>query len=215
MRRSIPRRSFLQGAARLTVAVAGAPAILAADPRPNIVLCMGDDHGWNETAYNKHPYVRTPVLDDMAATGLRFDRFHAAAPVCSPTRGSIMTGRHPNRYGTFGANWSTRPEEITIAHILRKAGYACGHFGKWHLGPVKAASPTSPGAMGFDEWLSHDNFFEIDPHFSRNGGPVQQFKGESSEIVVSEAVRFIGRAKQSGRPFFTTLVQIRLSAWRT
>jgi len=205
MRNSITRRSFLESAAGLASALTGAAAVVAADRRPNIILCMGDDHGWNETAYNGHPYLRTPVLDEMAAAGLRFDRFYAAAPVCSPTRGSIMTGRHPNRYGTFGANWSTRPEEITIAHILRKAGYACGHFGKWHLGPVKASSPTSPGAMGFEEWLSHDNFFEIDPHFSRNGGPVQQFKGESSEIVVNEAIRFIGKAKQNRRPFFTVI----------
>ena len=207
MRSSVTRRKFVQGGARLTAtaALAGAPAILAADSRPNIILCMGDDHGWNETAYNGHPYLHTPVLDDMAATGLRFDHFHAAAPVCSPTRGSIMTGRHPNRYGTFGANWSTRPEEITIAHLLRKGGYACGHFGKWHLGPVKAASPTSPGAMGFDEWLSHDNFFEIDPHLSRNGGPVKQFKGESSEIVVNDAIRFIGKAKQNRQPFLAVV----------
>ncbi|MDP2999779.1 MAG: sulfatase-like hydrolase/transferase [Bryobacterales bacterium] len=205
MRNSSTRRSFLGSAAGLASALTGAPAVVAAGRRTNIVLCMGDDHGWNETAYNGHPYLRTPVLDEMAAAGLRFDRFYSAAPVCSPTRGSIMTGRHPNRYGTFGANWSTRPEEITIAHILRKAGYACGHFGKWHLGPVKAASPTNPGAMGFEEWLSHDNFFEIDPHFSRNGGPVEQFKGESSEIVVSEAIRFIGKAKQNRRPFFTVI----------
>ena len=205
MRNPITRRGFLEGAAGMAGALVGAPAVMAAARRPNIILCMGDDHGWNETAYNGHPYLRTPVLDEMARGGLRFDRFYSAAPVCSPTRGSIMTGRHPNRYGTFGANWSTRPEEITIAHILRKAGYACGHYGKWHLGPVKAASPTSPGAMGFDEWLSHDNFFEIDPHFSRNGGPVEQLKGESSEIVVNEAIRFIGKASKNRRPFFAVI----------
>jgi arylsulfatase A-like enzyme len=116
-----------------------------------------------------------------------------------------MTGRHPNRYGTFSYNWSIRPEEITIAHILRKAGYACGHFGKWHLGPVKAASPTNPGAMGFNEWLSHDNFFEIDPYLSRNGSPPRQFKGESSEIIVNDAIRFIGKAKQNRNPFFAVV----------
>jgi arylsulfatase A-like enzyme len=205
VRTSLTRRNVLRGAARFTVALAGAPAIVAADARPNIILCMGDDHGCNETAYNGHPYLRTPVLDDMASTGLRFDRFYAAAPVCSPTRGSIMTGRHPNRYGTFSFNWSTRTEEITIAHVLRKAGYVCGHFGKWHLGPLKADSPTSPGAMGFDEWLSHDNLFEINPYLSRNGGPVQQFKGESSEIVMNDAIRFIGKAKQNRRPFLAVV----------
>lgn len=69
---------------------------LAAD-RPNIILMMGDDHGWEETGYNGHPHVKTPVLDEMARTGLRLDRFYAAHPSCSPTRASFLTGRHPNR----------------------------------------------------------------------------------------------------------------------
>ncbi len=139
--------------------------------RPNIILLMGDDHGWEETGYNGHPDVKTPVLDEMAATGLRLDRFYAAHPSCSPTRGSVLTGRHPNRYGTFSPGCSLRPEEITIGHLLGKAGYLRGHFGKWHVGTVKAGSPTNPGAMGFDEWVSHDNFFELNPPLSRNGGP--------------------------------------------
>jgi arylsulfatase A-like enzyme len=187
MRHSTTRRGFLETAVGLAGVLVGAPALAPAARRPNIILCMGDDHGWNETAYNGHPHLRTHVLDEMTASGLNFGRFYAAAPLCSPTRGSIMTGRHPNRYGTFGANWSIRPQEITIARILRNAGCACGHFGKWHLGPVKATSPTSPGAMGFGEWLSHDNFLEVNPHFSRNGGPPRQFHGEGSEIVVNEA----------------------------
>lgn len=176
-----------------------------ADTGPNIILCMGDDHGWDETAYNGHPHLKTPVLDEMAATGLRLDRFYSASPVCSPTRGSVITGRHPNRYGTFNPGWSIRPEEISIAQILGKAGYVCGHFGKWHLGPVKAESPTNPGVMGFDEWLSHDNFFEMNPFLSRNGGPPERIEGESSEIVIDEACRFIGRAKQKNRPFFAVV----------
>jgi len=166
---------------------------------------MGDDHGWDETGYNGHPYLKTPVLDKMAATGLRLDRFYSAAPVCSPTRGSVITGRHPNRYGTFSPGWSIRPEEISIAQLLRKAGYACGHFGKWHLGPVKAESPTNPGAMGFEEWLSHDNFFELNPYLSRNGAAPEQLMGESSEIIVAEALRFIDKAKSAGRPFFVVV----------
>ena len=173
--------------------------------RPNIVLLMGDDHGWDETGYNGHPYLKTPVLDQMATTGLRLDRFYSGGSSCSPTRGTVITGRHHNRYGTFQPGWSLRPEEIGIAQVLRDAGYACGHFGKWHLGPVKAASPTNPGAMGFHEWLSHDNFFELDPYFSRNGGPPEQFKGESSEIIVAEALRFIERARRDGRPYFVVV----------
>ncbi|MBC7821256.1 MAG: sulfatase-like hydrolase/transferase [Planctomycetaceae bacterium] len=175
---------------------------VAAAP-PNIVLLMGDDHGWEETGYNGHPHVKTPVLDEIAATGLRLARFYAGHPNCSPTRGSFLTGRHPNRYGTFAPGWSLRPEEITTAHILRKAGYQCAHFGKWHVGTVKAGSPTNPGAMGFHEWLSHDNFFELNPSLSRNGGPPDVIRGESSEILVSEAIRFIDRARQDNKPFFT------------
>ncbi len=174
-------------------------------PPPNIILLMGDDHGWEETGYNDHPFVKTPVLDEMAKWGLRLDRFHAAAPVCSPTRMSVLTGRHPNRSGTFVPNFSIRPEEITIAHLLAEEGYRCGHFGKWHLGPVKADSPTNPGAMGFDEWLSHDNFFELDPVFSRNGAAPQSFQGESSEILVDQAIDFIKKANANSQPFLAVI----------
>ncbi len=177
----------------------------AQPPQPNIVLMMGDDHGWEETGYNGHPHVKTPVLDEMAATGLRFDRFYAAHPSCSPTRASFLTGRHPNRMGTFAPGWSLRPEEITIAQILGRAGYRCGHFGKWHVGPVKAGSPTNPGAMGFHQWVSHDNFFELDPPLSRNGGPPEVFPGESSAVVVNEAIRFIDSARDAGQPFFVVV----------
>ncbi len=172
---------------------------------PNMILLMGDDHGWDEVGYNGHPFVKTPVLDEMAATGLRFDRFYSGHPSCSPTRGSFITGRHPNRYGTFAPNWSIRPEEISVAQLLKKAGYATAHFGKWHLGPVKKESPTSPGAMGFDEWLSHDNFFEIDPVLSRNGLPPQKLEGEGSQILIEEAIKFTERAQEQDKPFFVVV----------
>ncbi len=172
---------------------------------PNIILMMGDDHGWEETGYNGHPHVKTPVLDEMARTGLRFDRFYAAHPSCSPTRASFLTGRHPNRMGTFAPGWSFRPEEITLAHVLAKAGYRCGHFGKWHVGAVKKESPVSPPAMGFHECLSHDNFFELNPSLSRNGGPPEVFKGESSEILIAETIRFIDAATKAGQPFLSVV----------
>ena len=177
----------------------------AAENRPNIVLLMGDDHGWEETGYHGHPHVKTPVLDEIAATGLRLDRFHSGHPNCSPTRASFLTGRHPNRMGTFAPGWSIRPEEITIAHLLAKAGYRCGHFGKWHVGAVKAGSPVNPGAMGFHEWVSHDNFFEMNPSLSRNGAAPEVIPGESSEVVVKEAIRFIDESRKSGKPFFTVV----------
>ncbi|WP_114747788.1 sulfatase family protein [Pleomorphovibrio marinus] len=172
---------------------------------PNVVLLLGDDHGWDETAYNGHPDLKTPILDEMAANGLRMDRFYSASPVCSPTRGSIITGRHPNRYGTFTPGHSIRPEEISVAQLMKDAGYATAHYGKWHLGPVKAGSPTNPGAMGFDEWVSHDNFFEMDPPLSVNGAEPVIFKGEGSEVVVAEAIKFIEKAKREGKPFFVMI----------
>ncbi len=210
MNDSISRRRFLEHAAlgagvAATACSSDSTSPAPAEQLPNIILLMGDDHAWDEVAYNGHPHLKTPVLDEMAASGLRMDRFYSAHPSCSPTRGSVLTGRHPNRYGTFTPNYSMRPEEITIAHILGDAGYACGHFGKWHVGPVKAESPTNPGAMGFDEWLSHDNFFELNPTFSRNGGPPEQFEGESSEIIVDETIRFIEKTRESGKPFFTVV----------
>jgi len=174
----------------------------SSDNPPNIILLMGDDHGWDEVGYNGHPFVKTPILDEMAASGTRFDRFYSGHPSCSPTRGSFITGRHPNRYGTFSPNWSIRPEEISIGHIMKKAGYACAHYGKWHLGPVKKDSPTSPGAMGFDEWLSHDNFFELNPVMSRNGEEPQKIEGESSQILIDETIRFIDQSKETEKPFF-------------
>jgi arylsulfatase A-like enzyme len=191
------------------VTLAGAVALPAARgqsaEKPNIILLMGDDHGWDEVGYNGHPYLKTPVLDQMARTGLRLDRFYSGGSTCSPTRATIITGRHHLRSGVFTPGWSTRPEEIGIAKIMKQAGYATGHFGKWHIGPVKADSPTNPGAMGFDTWVSHDNFFELDPVMSRNGGPPEIFKGESSEILVAEAIRYINQAKQAGRPFFVVI----------
>lgn len=208
MSHALTRRNFLVTATALSAASScnsGGPGQTEGPARPNIVLLMGDDHGWHETGYNGHSHVKTPVLDEMAASGLRLDRFYSAAPVCSPTRGSVMTGRHPNRYGTFSANWSIRPEEVGVAQILSQAGYACGHFGKWHLGPVKADSPTNPGAFGFDEWLSHDNFFEMNPILSRNGAAPEKHEGESSQTVIDAAKQFIDKAKSQGRPFFVVI----------
>ena len=178
---------------------------VAAADQPNIILLMGDDHGWAETGYYDHPHLKTPVLDEMARTGLRLDHFYAGHPSCSPTRGSFLTGRHPNRYGTFTPGYSIRPKEITMAHLLAKAGYRCGHFGKWHLGPVKKDSPTNPRVMGFHEYVSHDNFYEMNPPFSRNGGPPVVIKGEGSEVTIDETLRFIEDARQREKPFLAVV----------
>ena len=165
------------------------PAIRAEEP-PNIVLVMADDQGWGDMAYNGHEKVKTPNFDTFAKEGFRFDNFHAAAPVCSPTRGSVLTGRTPNRFGCFQWGYPIRPQEITIAEALKTAGYRTGHFGKWHLGSVQKGSPVNPGACGFDEWVSSPNFFDLDPVLSDQGKAVP-FKGDSSDVTVDLALKYI------------------------
>ncbi len=179
--------------------------VVGAAKLPNIVLMMSDDQGWGETSYNGHPQLKTPILDEMAATGLRFDRFYAASPVCTPTRASVLTGRHANRMGAFGANWSIRPEEVTLGPLLKAAGYRTAHYGKWHVGAVKKDSPLSPKALGFDESLSHDNFFEMNPALSRNGNSPERINGEGSEILVKEALDFVRRSSSEDAPFFVVI----------
>ena len=105
--------------------------------RPNIILLMADDQGWGDTGYNGHPHLRTPNLDEMASNGAVFERFYAASAVCSPTRGSVMTGRHPLRYGICHANCGhIKSQEITLGEMVKSVGYTTGHFGKWHLGTL-------------------------------------------------------------------------------
>ncbi len=121
----------------------------------------------------------------MAAAGLRFDRFYAGAPVCSPTRATVMTGRTNDRTGVRDHGYGLRLEEHTVAQALREVGYATGHFGKWHLNgirgpgvPIFADDDQSPSVFGFDEWLSVTNFFDRDPIMSRMG-VFEEFAGDS------------------------------------
>lgn len=181
-----------------------AVCVAAADDPPNIVLVMADDQGWGDMGYNGHPDLKTPNFDALAKEGVRFDQFHAAAPVCSPTRGSVLTGRTPNRYGCFSWGYPIRPQEITVAKALKTAGYATGHFGKWHLGSVQKDSPVSPGACGFDEWVSSPNFFDLDPVLSVQG-KATPFQGDSSDVTVEEALKFIRRCAEKKQRFLAVV----------
>jgi len=136
---------------------------------PNIILVMADDLGYGDVACYGNPVVKTPHLDAMARDGMRFNRFYSGAPVCSPTRGSCLTGRHPYRYGIPWAGRDPLPEdEITLAEALKSKGFATGHFGKWHLGGLSRTiiqsefpdgpSPYSPPwENGFDESFSTES----------------------------------------------------------
>ena len=169
--------------------------------RPNILLVMADDQGYGDCGFTGHPFVKTPNLDEMARNALVFQHFHAAAPVCSPTRASVLTGRHPFRTNVPNHGHYLRPDEMTIAEVLADAGYVTGHFGKWHIGSVQAESPTSPGGAGFDEWLSGLNFFDIDPYLSRNG-TYEHLKGQGTVITTDETIRFLEKHHTGDKPMF-------------
>ena len=171
------------------------------DERPNVVIVMADDHGYGDTGYTGHPFVQTPNLDAMAGGGVVFNRFYASAPVCSPTRASVMTGRHPFRTNVPNHGHYMRPHETTIAEALKDAGYVTGHFGKWHIGSVQPNSPTSPGGAGFDEWLSGLNFFDNDPYLSRNGN-YEQIKGPGTVISMDATIDFLTRHHNGDQPMF-------------
>lgn len=179
--------------------------------RPNIILVMSDDQGWGQTGYNNHPILKTPNLDKMAENGLRFNRFYAGAPVCSPSRASVLTGRSNDRTGVYSAGYAICKQEKTIAQALKNAGYKTAIFGKWHLNglrgpgvPILASDERNPGKFGFDEWLSVSNFFDIDPIMSHKGEFVEM-KGESSHIIVNEALRYIEKEKDQEKPLFVVI----------
>lgn len=186
-------------------------SLLAQSERPNVVLVMADDQGWGQVGYNNHPRLKTPHLDAMAASGIRFNRFYAAGPVCSPTRASVLTGRTHNRTGVPSHGHNLCLQEKTLPQAMKKAGYATAHFGKWHLNgvrgngvPVLGDDPNHPGKYGFDEWLSVTNYFDLNPLMSRNG-KFEEFKGDSSDIIVAEALKFIKGQKAKKTPFLAVI----------
>lgn len=187
------------------------PSLVRSADRPNVIFVMADDMGWGQTGYRNHPLLKTPNLDAMAANGLRFDRFYAGGPVCSPTRASVMTGRSHDRTGVLSHGYALRLQEKTIAQALGSNGYVTGHFGKWHLNgyrgpgaPILGDDPRSPGAFGFDEWVSVTNFYDRDPLMSRKG-EFEEFEGDSSEIAVDEAVKFLDQHRTGGKPMFAVI----------
>jgi arylsulfatase A-like enzyme len=188
----------------LSLNVMVALGVSAEAKRPHIVLVMADDQGWGDTGYTGHPFVQTPALDVMATEGFVFDRFYAAAPVCSPTRASVLTGRHPIRAKVPNHGRYMRSQENTLAEALKAAGYATGIFGKVHLGSGQPNSPANPSAMGFDEWVIGLNFFDNDPYLSRNG-TVEHHQGKGSVLLMDNALAFLEKHKDGDSPIFTVV----------
>ncbi|UCE04401.1 MAG: sulfatase [bacterium] len=175
---SINRREFLNKIGKATAGLAGSSALLnllqdcssPGDKKWNIVFILSDDLGWNQVGYHGFEFYETPNIDRIAAEGMHFTDAYAAAPVCSPTRASLMTGKYPARLhltdyipgSPYPYAKVTTPQqapalsldEVTIPEMLKQLGYVTGHFGKWHLNIDKEyqlGRPGDPGSQGFDE----------------------------------------------------------------
>lgn len=170
----------------LIALIIGATAFCRAADKPNIVIVLADDMGWRDTGYQGNTSIKTPHLDDMASKGVRFDYFYPGQQSCSPGRFAIMTGRNPCRSGLWSLG-EMRPQEITVAQALKRAGYDTGQFGKWHLGNTT----TSPAKMGFDKAIWSINFFDLGD--SLRGGDTDgkiPLKGDTSVAVMDLALDF-------------------------
>jgi arylsulfatase A-like enzyme len=164
----------------------------AATDKPNVLLIMTDDQGWGDIASHGAPHLQTPVLDALADSGVRFDRFFVS-PVCAPTRASLLTGRYSLRTGVRGVTrgWENmRTEEVTLGEYFRTAGYTTGCFGKWHNGRHLSLHPNG---QGFDEFVGfcggHWNSY-FDAPLERNGHAFES-QGYITDVLTNEAISFI------------------------
>jgi len=205
---------------RILTHVAGAaarskqPKIQAAS-KPNVVILLADDLGSKDIGCYGGP-VKTPVLDGLAARGVRFTDFHAGAAVCSPSRATLLTGRQNLRTGIYGVlqdHWHDMhllEREVTIAEVLQEAGYGTAHFGKWHIG-MSSGKRKKPSLKdhGFDYWFGLSNGAQPshkDPvNFLRNGKRVGPLKGYSCQLIVDDAIRWLDQKEQPDQPFFLNL----------
>jgi N-acetylgalactosamine-6-sulfatase len=160
----------------------------AADTRPpSIIFILADDMGWGDASCYGHPYAKTPNIDRLAREGTRFTQFYATGVTCCPSRTGFMTSRWPASYATYPANGGFSGR-VTITELLKKRGYATGHFGKWHIGPE-----MKPGTYGIDA-IGHDD--------DRQKQRRQDVRGRDAHIY-DDAIRFIEQHKDE--PFYVNV----------
>lgn len=199
----------------LAALLALSPARAAQPLPPNVIVIVTDDQGAGDAGCYGAQDLETPAIDGLAARGVRFTQFYSAAPVCSPSRAGLLTGRYPLRAGLTG-NASSQPggaglpaAQVTMAEMFQAAGYATAQVGKWHLGYTPA---TMPNAQGFDFSFGHmggciDNF----SHFFYwqgpnrhdlylNGQEIQRPGRHFGDLMVEEASAFI--TQNRAKPFF-------------
>jgi len=180
---------------------------------PNVIVVMTDDQGWGDFGFQGNPLIQTPNLDELASRSARMQTFYVS-PVCAPTRAALMTGRWCQRtraIDTYIGRAMMEPEEVTVAEVLRDAGWATGIFGKWHLGDCY---PMRPMDQGFERSLVHrgggigqssdpegGERAYTNPVLFSNGRRVET-EGYCTDVYFDAALDFVRASHASGRPFF-------------
>lgn len=195
----------------LALMIMAAPVLGA---QPNILLIYVDDLGYGDLASFGHPVIKTPNLDALAADGMRLTSYYAPSALCSPSRAGLLTGRHPYRTGI--KSWIPadsgvylRNAEITLAEVLKEAGYSTALIGKWHLNSdLGNESEPQPNDQGFDYFYGH-NAFQIPTNHNpnniyRNREALGVQQGYTADLYASEAISWLER-QDSNQPFFLYL----------
>ncbi|MHC4123913.1 MAG: sulfatase-like hydrolase/transferase, partial [Planctomycetota bacterium] len=211
----IGRREFLKvmGAAAASLAVPGclpsrkSPAYKMPAERPNIVIVLADDLGYGDVGCYGNKIIKTPNIDALAEGGLKFTDFHTNAPMCSPTRASVLTGLYPQRCGIENAlswdhEYGLELDKITFAEVLKKVGYKTAIFGKWHLG---SGLQFNPIRQGFDEFKGYlTGCGDYHSHIDRLGNPdwyeqdkLKDDEGYATDLINDYSVDFIKRNKNN------------------
>lgn len=200
--------------------------------QPNIILMMTDDHGWGDVGFNGNEDIITPNLDRLCGQGARLYHFFAAAPVCSPTRATVLTGRHYYRYGIWGANDGQLPrQEYSIAQGLKDVGYTTGHFGKWHVGSphpdyIGKGGGGKPERLARPEWFGYDNYFLThhacatwdpygpngenaettdNPYWEDGKRVTERLVGDDTRILMDRVIPFVEKAAKEDKPFLSVI----------
>ena len=187
-------------------------SIKATGLSPNVVILLADDLGSADIGCYGGP-VKTPVLDSLAAGGVRFTNFYSGAPVCSPARASLITGRHHIRTGVYTViqdhlhDMHLETNEVTIAEILKQNGYETAHIGKWHLGtPFRGRDKPWIDEHGFDYWFATDlnaaPSHRNPTNFWRNRERVGDLEGYACQLVIDEAITWLKQERTDNTPFF-------------
>jgi arylsulfatase A len=190
-----------------------------AEIKPNVIILLADDLGYNDvSAYRKMhpkhsetpPTSQTPSIDRLFTQGMSFTDFYCGAAVCSPSRSALMTGRNATRVGIYnwipgGSPMHMRAGEVTVAEVLKGHGYHTGHFGKWHLTSEGTNQPL-PNDQGFDFSFYAYNNARPSHHnpvnYFKNGKPMGEMKGYACQIVIDQALDWLGTIDTKEKPFY-------------